>query len=114
MPDKLPGLLARSTGRLRVKRIYSPAEKQVQANADFALKMAGGALTNIRTYFSREYFLERIEHTVDNAVYTSVYPRISLAPDQRFIAKGRYITRLSADGAGTLKAVTDWLIPGSR
>lgn len=114
LPDKLPGLLARSTGWLRVKRIYSPAEKQVQANAYFALKIAGGALTNIHTYFSREYFLESIEHMVDNAVYTSVYPRISLAPDQRFVAKGCYITRLSADGTGRLEAVTDWLIPGSR
>jgi hypothetical protein len=28
---------------------------------------------------------------VDIAVYTSVYPRIGLAPGQRFVAKGVYI-----------------------
>jgi len=76
------------------------------------LKMAGEGVGHIRGFFSREYFLERIEHMVDNAFYTSVYPRISLAPNQRFVSKGCYIARLSEDGS--LVAVTDWLIPGSN
>ncbi|MDH3281145.1 MAG: hypothetical protein OEQ18_08445 [Gammaproteobacteria bacterium] len=42
----------------------------------------------IRGFCNREYFLERIEHTVDNACYTSVYPHVSLAPEQRFVFKG--------------------------
>ncbi|MEA2080121.1 MAG: ABC transporter substrate-binding protein [Pseudomonadota bacterium] len=112
LPGKLPRLLLRSTGWLRVKRIYVPEEKRVQANAYFALKMAGEGVGHIRGFFSREYFLERIEHMVDNATYTSVYPRISLAPNQRFVSKGCYITSLSEDGS--LDAVTDWLIPGSN
>ena len=111
MPDKLNRLLMRSTGWLRSRRIYAPAEKQVQANAYFALKMAGGALKDIQGYFDREFLLEGIEHMVDNANYTSVYPRMSLAPEQRFVSKGCYIARLSEDGS--LVAVTDWLVPGS-
>jgi hypothetical protein len=105
-------LLMRSTGWLRSRRIYAPEEKQVQANAYFALKMAGGALKGIQGYFDREFLLEGIEHMVDNANYTSVYPRLSLAPEQRFVSKGCYIARLSEDGS--LVAVTDWLIPGSN
>jgi ABC-type branched-subunit amino acid transport system substrate-binding protein len=112
LPGKLPRLLARSTGWLRLKRIYVPEEQRVQANAFFALKMAGEGVGHIRGFFSREYFLERIEHMVDNAMYTSVYPRLSLAPNQRFVSKGCYIARLSEDGS--LVAVTDWLIPGSN
>jgi hypothetical protein len=112
MPGKLNRLLLRSTGWLRSRRIYAPGEKQVQANAYFALKMAGGALKGIRGYFDREFLLEGIEHMVDNANYTSVYPHISLAPEQRFVSKGAYIARLSEDGR--LTAVTDWLIPGSN
>jgi hypothetical protein len=49
---------------------------------------------------------------VDNAIYTSVYPRISLAPGQRFVSKGCYIAMLQEEGKGGLTAVTDWLIPG--
>jgi hypothetical protein len=112
LPGRLSRLLARSTGWLRVKKIYVPDEKRVQANAYFALKMAGASVANMRGFFSREYFLEGIEHMVDNATYTSVYPRISLAPDQRFVSKGCYIARLSQDGS--LDPVTDWLIPGSN
>ncbi len=86
----------------------------MQAHAYFSLKIAGEALGHIRGFFSREYFLERIEHMVDNASYTSVYPRISLAPNQRFVSKGCYIAQLPEQGNGQLVAVTDWLIPGSK
>jgi ABC-type branched-subunit amino acid transport system substrate-binding protein len=112
LPGKLRRLLMRSTGWLRAKRIYAPEEQRVQANAFFALKMAGEAVRMIKSYFYREYFLERIEHMVDNAIYTSVYPRISLAPGQRFVSKGCYIAMLQEEGRGGLTAVTDWLIPG--
>ncbi len=97
-----------------MKRIYSSAEQEVQANAFFTLKIAGGALVQMRGYFSREYFLEQIEHMIDSAFYTSVYPRMSLAPGQRFAAKGCYIARLPGDGSGRLEAVTDWVVPGSN
>jgi hypothetical protein len=109
LPARLPRLLARSTGWLRFKKIHVPEEKRVQANAYFALKMAGESVANMRGFFSREYFLEGIEHMVDNATYTSVYPRVSLAPDQRFVAKGCYIARVSDDGS--LVGTTDWVIP---
>lgn len=112
LPGKMRVLLARSTGWLRMKRIYSSTEQAVQANAFFTLKIAGGALTQMRGYFSREYLLEQIEHMIDSAFYTSVYPRMSLAPGQRFAAKGGYIARLPEHGHGELEAVTDWLVPG--
>jgi len=111
LPDKINRLLLRSTGWLRSKRIYVPDQKRVQANAYFALKLAGGSLQGMHGYFSREYFLEGIEHMVDNAPYTSVYPRLSLAPGQRFVAKGCYIAKPSSDGTGRLEAVTGWVAP---
>lgn len=111
LPSRLSRLLLRSTGWLRVKHIYAPEAREVQANAYFALKVAGDALMHIRGYFFRDYFIERIEHTVDSVPYTSVYPRISLAPGQRFAAKGGYIARISTGANPALVAVTDWVIP---
>lgn len=113
LPGKRPALLARSTGWLRIKRIYAPEAERVQANAYLVMKMTRGALMGIHGYFDRDYFLERIEHMVDNATYTSVYPRLSLAPSQRFVAKGCYIAKLSGEGGGLI-AVSEWLVPGSR
>ena len=114
LPSKMTRLLVRSTGWFRAKRIYAPEEKEVQANAYFSMKIAGGALKHIRGFFNREYFIERIEHMVDNANYTSVYPRISLAPNQRFVSKGFYIAQLGSGDKPRLQAVSEWLVPGTE
>jgi hypothetical protein len=111
LPSKRPRLLARSTGWLRAKRIYTPDAQRVQADAFFALKMAGGALKEIHNFFVRDYFLEQFEHMVDNASYTSVYPRVSLGPEQRFVSKGAYIAEPAPKGSGALEAVTGWVVP---
>ena len=111
LPGRLSRLLARSTGWFRVKKIYQPRARRVQANAYLALKVMGDSLIHVRGYFYRDYLIERIEHTVDSVPYTSVYPRISLAPGQRFAAKGGYITRFPTSARPALVAVTDWLTP---
>lgn len=111
LPSKTARLLLRSTGWLKVKKAYAPQAQEVQANAYLALKVVGDALTHIRGYFYRDYLIERIEHSVESAPYTSVYPRISLAPRQRFAAKGGFIAQFSKTDKPTLVAVTDWLIP---
>jgi len=111
-PDKTARLLARSTGWFRFKRIYAPEHEDIQANAYFALKMAGGGLTAIRIFFNRDFFIESLEHMVDNAVYTSVYPRMSLAPEQRFVSKGGKIARFDEENPDSLVTVVDWFVPG--
>ena len=110
LPAKLPRLLARSTGWFKAKRIYDSDAQEAQAAAYFALKMAGGALAQMRGFFVREYMLERVEHMVDLAAYTSVYPRVRLAPGQRFVSRAAYIAKPAPDGRG-LVAVTEWRVP---
>jgi hypothetical protein len=110
MPDKLGHHLLRSTGWFKSKRIYNPQAKAIQANAYFALKATGDALKQIRGYFYRDYFIEKIEHMVDDLPYTSVYPRVSMAPGQRFASRGYYIARV--DGKrGNLVRISEWKAP---
>jgi hypothetical protein len=111
LPSKLPRLLARSSGWLKLKGVYAPHAQQAQADAYFALKMAGGALVQMRGFFLRDYLLERIEHMVDSASYTSVYPRVSMAPGQRFVSRAAYIAKAPSQGKRGLVAVTDWRVP---
>jgi len=111
LPSEWRRLLMRSTGWLRAKRIYSAEDQLIQANAYFALKIAGGSLSFIHTYFSREYFLESIEHMIDNAIYTSIYSHLSLAPEQRFVSKGGLIAGFDSTANDKLIAVSDWLVP---
>jgi hypothetical protein len=111
LPKKLPRLLARSTGWLKAKRIYNPDARRVQADAFFALKTVGGALKQIQGYFLRDYLLEQIEHMTESATYTSVYPRLNLAPGQRFVSRSAYIVKLAPEGPGELIPVTRWFVP---
>lgn len=111
LPSRLPGLLARSTGWLKSKKIFDPDESVLQANAFFALTMTRGGVSAIRGFFKRDYLLERIEHMAENASYTSVYPRFSLAPGQRFLSRGAYILQFEPGGSGKLVAKTDWMVP---
>ena len=87
MPDLTEWRLARSTGWLKHKKAYDPEQKEVQANAYFSLKIVGDAMTHIRGYFYRDYLLEKIEHAIDDAPYTSIYPRLSLAPGESGTAR---------------------------
>lgn len=79
---------------------------RLQSDAYFAVTLAGEALMHIRGNLSREYFIERIEHMTDSMIYTSSYPRLSLAPGQRYAAKGSYVWRLDEDAANA-----EWIVP---
>ncbi|MCU7947347.1 MAG: hypothetical protein KZQ72_12030 [Candidatus Thiodiazotropha sp. (ex Cardiolucina cf. quadrata)] len=109
MPQRLKRLLMRSTGWFKSKRIYNSDALEIQANAFFSLKVAGDALKSIRGYFYRDYFIEKVEHMIDDIPYTSIYPRVSLAPDQRFISRGFYVAGI--DNNGKLVNFTDWKAP---
>ncbi|MCG7942986.1 MAG: hypothetical protein JAY61_07775, partial [Candidatus Thiodiazotropha taylori] len=107
MPDKLNRLLIRSTGWFKAKRIYNKEEREIQANAYFALKVLGDAVKHIRGYFYRDYMIEKIEHMIDDLPYTSIFPRLSMAPEQRFASRGFYVAK--TDGKGGIVNLTDWI-----
>jgi hypothetical protein len=52
-----------------------------------------------------------LEHALDNATFSSVYPRVSLGPGQRFASKGAYILGLSGEDDLEWRPISDWIIP---
>ena len=48
---------------------------------------------------------------IDNAIYTSIYTHMSLAPEQRFVSKGGVIVRVDEAATGSFDTVTDWIVP---
>ena len=83
-------------------------EDPIQFNTFFALNIAGDVLSHILDNFSREYFIERVEHAVQQSLVPSSFPHVSLGPNQRFAAKGSYIVQLDPDG---FTAVSGWIVP---
>ena len=86
-------------------------DSRIQADAYFAVMFLGRAMKHLKQNFSREFLIEVLEHALDNATFTSVYPRVSLGPGQRFASKGSYILELSNDENPEWQPVSDWIIP---
>ena len=58
-----------------------------------------------------DYLIEQIENMVSLKLLDGFYPRLGLAPGQRFASKGGYIVRLAPAPGGPITADTDWLVP---
>lgn len=95
---------------LRSRQIAS-GEEEVQINAYFAMTVAGEALTHMMDSFSREYFVERVEHGVTSTLAPSWFPKLGLGPDQRFASKGVYIVSAGAPGGNDVVPESGLIVP---
>jgi hypothetical protein len=83
----------------------------VQMNTLFTLAVVSDVLGHMLDSFSRDYFVERIEHVVGQEPMASIYPSVSLGPGQRFAAKGSSIVQLVDADTKQLKALSGWIVP---
>ncbi|QCB45689.1 c-type cytochrome [Hydrogenophaga sp. PAMC20947] len=86
-------------------------DEAIQINTQFAMTILSDALGHIMDSFSRDYMVELVEHIVPLTPSPSMYPSVSLAPGQRFAAKGRSVVQLVADPKAPLKALSGWIVP---
>ena len=86
-------------------------DEAVQINTLFAMTVVSDVLGHIMDSFSRDYFVERLEHVVGQTPMASIYPSVSLGPGQRFAAKGSSIVQVLDADKKQLKAVSGWIIP---
>ena len=100
-------------GWFRIRHVPLVAE-QVQVDTYLACSLVSEILNHVSDTFVREYLVERIEDMLAHRILTGFYPRLTLAPGQRFASKGGYMVRF-ADTKGTkLVAETDWVVPAIR
>jgi ABC-type branched-subunit amino acid transport system substrate-binding protein/mono/diheme cytochrome c family protein len=86
-------------------------EAPLQMNALFTATVVAQALKHIGSNFYRDYFLERVEHILDSMVTPSAYPKLTLAPHQRFASNGCYIVHLSPGENGGTSPASEWIVP---
>jgi hypothetical protein len=87
------------------------SDEAVQANAQFAMTLLSDVLGHMADSYSRDLFVERIEHVLGQTPAASIYPQMSLGPGQRFAAKGAAIVQLSDGEKSKPKLLSTWLVP---
>jgi hypothetical protein len=109
-PSEMPMLLYRSNAWFKSQNLLGEHQK-LQANTFFVLRAIGRTIMHLRDKFSREYFIELVEHISEKLLVSSVYPRLTLGPGQRYASKGAYILKLSEYNQKKHVPVDRWIIP---
>lgn len=110
LPPKHEARLLRTKVWLHNKGIPI-VDEAVQINTQFALTVLSDAIGHIMDSFSRDYFVERIEHVVGQTPSPSLYQSVSLGPGQRFAAKGSSIVQVEPGEKVQLKPLSGWIVP---
>jgi hypothetical protein len=97
-------------GWFRIRQVPLVAP-QVQADTYLACGLLSETLNHMVDAFVRDYLIERIEMGLDHRALTGYYPRLTLAPRQRFASKGGYIVRFTEPQGSRIAPVSDWMTP---
>ncbi len=110
LPEKRRVRLDFALGWFAIRKI-PVVDLRVQADTYLACGILAETLSHMTDAFVRDYLVERIEDMLEHRLITGYYPRLTLAPGQRFASKGGYLVRF-ADAGGT-QIVPDggWVIP---
>lgn len=81
---------ARESEWLRAQKLQD-LNPLAASQALFACHVVGEQLSALTGNFSREYFIEGLEHMLDSTNMTSLVPRTTLGQGQRFISRGAYV-----------------------
>lgn len=87
------------------------SHERIQANTHFALSITDHALMRLLQNYSRDYFIESVEHETENMPNPGVFPTLSLGPGQRFASRGSYIVKLPDSQTGRIEPVSGWIVP---
>lgn len=103
--------LRRIFGWLKINKI-SPVVEDITANTYYAVTLLAKGIKHIRSHFSRDYLIERLEHMVDTMPFHSIYKTLSLGPEQRFASKGVYIIGpVTKSTNANYPDNAEWIIP---
>jgi len=110
LPDERRVRLEYAHGWFRVREIPEVALR-AQADTMLACGIFSDTIKHLVDAFIPDYFLERIEDTLEHRLLTGYYPRLSLGPHQRFASKGGYFARFTDPTAPQVERIGDWIYP---
>jgi hypothetical protein len=97
-------------GWFSIRKIPVVAQ-QAQTDTWLACGIVSDAINHMADTFVRDYLVERIEEMLEHRIVTGYYPRLALAPGQRFASKGGYLVRFAEPSGHKVVALGDWITP---
>src|SRR5262249_20175638 len=110
LPEKRRVRVDYALGWFRIRKTPVVPE-HAQVDTLTVCGLVSEAINHMADTFVRDYLVERIEETLEHRVLTGYYPRLTLAPGQRFASKGGYVVRFAEASGGKLIPVSDWMTP---
>jgi hypothetical protein len=87
---------------------------QVQADTYLACSLLADVLNNhLADSVVRPYLIEQLQAMLEKRIITGYYPRLTLAPGERFASRGGYIVHFSEPEGSRLTADSGWIVPDS-
>jgi hypothetical protein len=84
---------------------------RTQTDTYLACSALAQAAASMLDNFYPDYLIERLEVELSHRLVNADYPRLGLAPGQRFASKGAYLVRFAAPSGTRLVADSDWIVP---
>lgn len=97
-------------GWFKVRKIAVLAER-VQSDTYLACVILSEALGHMLDSFVRDYLVERLEVLLSHRLINGYYPRLGLAPGQRFASKGGRLVRFPQPTGTQVLADGEWIVP---
>ena len=97
-------------GWFRIRKVPI-LDVQVQADTYLACGLVSETLNHMVDTFVPDYLVERIESMLEHRIITGYYPRLTLAPGQRFASKGGYMVHFADPKGIRLVADGEWIVP---
>lgn len=97
-------------GWFTVRQIPVVAER-TQTDTFLACNILAEVLGHMQNNFVRDYLVERVETMLSARLINGYYPRLGLAPGQRFASKGGYIVRFAEPTGTRLVGDSEWIVP---
>jgi len=99
-----------ATSWFRIQHI-AVVDEHVQTDTYLACNILAETLGEMLDVFVRDYLVERVEDMLNHVTATGYYPRLGLAPGQRFASKGGYLVHFADPEGSRLLADGDWMVP---